>query len=65
MSARFEIFKDAGGQLRFRLRAPNGETICQSEAYTSLAGCRNGLLAVRAYAVDAEIVDLRDQDPRA
>lgn len=60
MNPRFEIYTDASGQYRFRLVAPNGETICSGEAYTTFAACRNGVLAVRAHARDAEIEDKRD-----
>lgn len=60
MSARFEIYQDSAGQFRFRLRAPNNETIATSEGYTSLAGCKNGIEAVRAYAPEAELIDRRE-----
>ena len=60
MNPRFQIYKDSAGQFRFRLRAPNGETIATSEAYTSLSGCKNGIYAVKAYAKDAEIEDERE-----
>lgn len=56
--AEFEIFKDASGKFRFRLRAPNGEIIATSEAYVSKDGCKNGIESVRTYAPKAKISDL-------
>lgn len=57
MPARFEVYKDAGGQFRFRLVAPNNEIIAVSEAYTSKAGCMNGIESVKKNAPIAEIED--------
>ncbi|WP_167343108.1 YegP family protein [Nonlabens sp. SY33080] len=44
---KFEMYKDVGGQHRFRLKASNGQNILASEAYTSKAGCSNGIESVR------------------
>ena len=54
----FEIFKDASGQFRWRLRAPNGELIAASEAYTSKAACEDGIKSVQTNAPKAKIQDL-------
>lgn len=43
----FEIYKDAAGKYRWRLRAPNGEIVAVSEAYESIAGCENGIKFVQ------------------
>lgn len=58
MPAKFEVYKDASGQFRFRLRAANNEIIAVSEAYTSKVGCIKGIESVKKYAPVAEIVDL-------
>ncbi len=58
MPAKFEIYKDASDQFRFRLRAANNEIIAVSEAYTTKAGCQNGIESVRTNAPIAEIEDL-------
>lgn len=58
MPAKFEIYKDASDQYRFRLRAANNEIIAVSEAYTTKAGCQNGIESVRTNAPIAEIEDL-------
>ncbi len=55
---KFEIYKDASGQFRFRLKAPNGEIIAVGEAYTTKDACKNGIASVKENAPKAEIVDL-------
>ena len=55
---KFEIFTDTTGQFRFRLKAPNGEIIAASEAYTTKAACLNGIDSVKTNAPLAEIVEL-------
>jgi hypothetical protein len=54
--AQFEIFKDASGQFRWRLRAPNGEIIASSEAYTTKAACEDSIRSVQKNAPNARIV---------
>jgi uncharacterized protein YegP (UPF0339 family) len=54
----FEIFKDAAGKFRWRLRAANGEQIAASEAYTSKEGCQKGIAAVKEAAPKAVVQDL-------
>ena len=57
MPAKFEVYKDASGQFRFRLRAANNEIIAVSEAYTTKAACMNGIDSVKDNAPIAEIED--------
>jgi uncharacterized protein YegP (UPF0339 family) len=57
MPAKFEVYADAGGEFRFRLRAANNEIIAVSESYTSKAACINGIESVKANAPVAEIED--------
>lgn len=54
----FEIYKDAAGECRFRLRMPNGEIIVYSEGYRSKDGCKNGIAAVKWNAPQAIIENL-------
>ncbi|MBU7018246.1 MAG: YegP family protein [Theionarchaea archaeon] len=56
--SKFEIFEDTTGQFRFRLKAPNGEIIAVSEAYTTKAACLNGIDSVKTNAPIAETVEL-------
>lgn len=58
---KFQIFQDARGHYRFRLTAPNSETIASSEAYTTRQGCRNGIRAVRENAAEAGLEDLTER----
>ena len=55
---KFEIYKDAAGKFRWRLKAPNGEIIAASEAYESKDGCKNGISSVKTNAPKAEIADM-------
>jgi uncharacterized protein YegP (UPF0339 family) len=55
---KFEIYKDAAGKFRFRLKAPNGEIIASGEAYESKDGCKNGIASIKENAPKAEIVDM-------
>jgi len=56
--AHFEVFKDFSGQFRFRLRAPNGESIASSEAYTTKEGCMQGIKSVKKNAPKAKVKDM-------
>ncbi len=58
--AKFEVYKDKAGEFRFRLKAANGETIAQSEGYTTKSACKNGIESVKRNAPDAETVELED-----
>jgi uncharacterized protein len=58
MAAKFEIFKDKGGEFRFNLKAGNGEVIASSEGYASKASAQNGIESVKKNAADAVVVDL-------
>ena len=52
---RYELYQDAAGRCRFRLRAKNGEIIAVSEDYLSKSGCENGIASVRRNAPDARV----------
>ena len=56
----FEIYKDKGGEFRFRLKAKNGQIIATSEGYKAKASCKNGIESVRKNTVDAEIVEIKE-----
>ena len=55
--AKFEIFKDAKEEFRWRLRAGNNEVIATGEGYTTKASCEKGIESVRKNAPEAEVVD--------
>ncbi|MBR3397415.1 MAG: YegP family protein [Lachnospiraceae bacterium] len=52
---KFEVYLDAKGETRFRLRAANGQNICHGEGYSSKRSCLNGIASIRKNAPDAEI----------
>lgn len=47
---KFEIYKDASAEFRFRLKAGNGQVILASEGYAAKAGCVNGIESVKKNA---------------
>jgi uncharacterized protein YegP (UPF0339 family) len=57
MAGKFELYKDARGEFRFRLKAANGEVIASGEGYTSKAGAENGIKSVQTNAPGATVVD--------
>jgi len=57
MAAKFELYKDKKGEFRFRLIAPNGQTIAVSEGYKSKDSAMNGIESVKKNAPAAAIDD--------
>ena len=57
---KFEMYTDAAGKYRFRLKAGNSEVIAVSEAYESKSGCQNGIESVKKNAPTAKIEDLTE-----
>ncbi len=47
MAGTFEIYTDAKGEFRFRLKAGNGEIILTGESYKQRAGVDTGIESVR------------------
>ncbi len=47
MAGKFQVYKDAKGEFRFRLCAANGQTILSSEGYKKKDGCMNGIASVQ------------------
>ena len=57
MAGKFELYKDARGEYRFRLKAANGEVIATSEGYKTKASAENGIKSVQTNAPGATVVD--------
>jgi uncharacterized protein len=57
MAGKFELYTDAAGKFRFRLKAGNGEIIAVSEAYNAKASAENGIRSVRENAPEATLED--------
>ena len=56
--ARFEVYKDAQGEFRWRLKSSNGRSIATSgEGYKSKAGVQDGIAAVKREAAAADVDD--------
>lgn len=56
--AKFELYKDARGEYRWRLKSANGQTIATGgEGYNSKAGAQNGINAVKRDAPNATVDD--------
>ncbi|GGN65951.1 YegP family protein [Nocardia rhizosphaerihabitans] len=58
MAGKFEIFADAAGKFRWRLKAGNSEIIAQSQAYESKDAAKKGISSVQTNAAGATLVDL-------
>lgn len=57
---KFEVYADAAGEFRFRLKASNGQKIAVSEGYTTKAACLNGIESVKKNVADAPVVESDD-----
>lgn len=56
MAAKFELYKDAKGEFRWRLVAPNGQTIATSgEGYKAKDSAKAGIESVKKSAATAAI----------
>ncbi len=55
MAAKFELYKDAKGEYRFKLVASNGQTIAVSEGYKSKDSAVNGIESVKKNAPTAKV----------
>ena len=57
---KFEVYKDKGGEFRFRLKARNGEIIATGEGYKAKASCLNGIDSIRRNAPDSPVVKIEE-----
>lgn len=57
---KFEMYTDAAGEYRFRLKAGNGETILSSEGYSSKSWCENGVESVRKNSQEDERFEIME-----
>jgi uncharacterized protein len=58
MAAKFEVYKDAKGEYRWRLVASNGQSIATSgEGYKAMDSAKAGIESVKKNAPIAEIVE--------
>ena len=57
MAGKFEVFKDASGKFRFRLKSGNGQVIATGEAYETKASAMKGVASVQKNAPGAKVAD--------
>jgi uncharacterized protein len=57
MAAKFELFKDKGGDFRFHLKAANGEIIASGQGYKSKATAEKGIESIKTNAPAAAVID--------
>jgi uncharacterized protein YegP (UPF0339 family) len=59
MAGKFELYPDAKGEYRWRLKASNGQTIATGgEGYATKANAKAGIESVKKNAPDAEVVEV-------
>jgi DNA-binding protein Alba len=61
MSPKFQVYKDASGKFRFRLRDDNDKIVAVGEAYEQHASCLNGIKSMQKNC-NSEIEDLTIED---
>lgn len=54
---KFEVYKDKGGEFRFRFKASNGETMFGSEGYKAKASALKAIESIKKNTPDAIIDD--------
>jgi len=59
LAPRFEVFQDAAGEHRWRLRAANGEIVAVSEGYTRRHDAVRAVSRVRMLAAKASLTVTR------
>ena len=57
MPAKFVLRKNTKGQYHFVLKAANGETVAQSETYSTKAAAKKGIASVKRNAGKATTQD--------
>ncbi|MGC4175302.1 YegP family protein [Demequina sp.] len=54
---KFEIYKDAAGEFRFRIIAANGNILASSQGYNQKQSAKDAIASIQKSAADAAIVD--------
>jgi uncharacterized protein YegP (UPF0339 family) len=56
-AAKFELFKDKGGDFRFHLKAANGVIIASGQGYKSKAAAEKGIESIKTNAPASAVID--------
>ena len=59
---KYELYKDKGGEFRFRLKAGNGQIIGKSESYKAKASAKKGIASIVKNAPDAPTVVIAPEE---
>lgn len=57
---KFEVYADKAGEIRYRLKAANGQIIGRGEGYKAKASCLKGIESIRKNAADSPVVVLEE-----
>ena len=60
MAGKFELYKDKGGEFRFRLKASDGKNILASEGYKQKSSATNGIESVRKHSSSDALYERKD-----
>ena len=55
MPHKFEVYKDAKGEFRFRFKAPNGQTMFSGEGYKKKQSALKAIESIKKNAPDAKV----------
>ncbi|MFG2824215.1 YegP family protein [Kitasatospora sp. NPDC048365] len=58
MAGKFEVYQDASGKFRFRLKAGNGEIVASGQGYSTKEAAHKGCEAVQRAAAGAMVMDV-------
>jgi hypothetical protein len=61
---RFEWYKDKAGKFRFRLVAPNGQTIAVGEAYESKEACIDAIMLMKRIVARTTVFESSIEEAR-
>jgi uncharacterized protein YegP (UPF0339 family) len=55
--AKFELYRDEGGEYRWRFRADNGEVVASGEGYLNKDDCEHAVRLMKDQVPQAEVAD--------
>ena len=58
---KYEMYTDKRGEVRFRLKARNGQIVAVGEGYKSMKSCLNGIESIKKNAPESPVVKVEDK----